>query len=65
MYGCVAYWYVHLYETCNLYFFFFVTGTFDLKDRPLVVVDSASVVKASVAVHEVASLLLYYSTLPR
>lgn len=60
---CVVNLCVHLYETFTFYCFF--TGTFDLKDRPLVVVDSTSVVKASVAAHEIASLLLYYATLPR
>jgi len=60
MYRCAVYLFVW-----RFYFLFFFTGTFDLKDRPLVVVDSASVVKASVAAHEIASLLLYYATLPR
>jgi hypothetical protein len=44
---------------------FFFTGTFDLNERPLVVVDCASIVKASVDSHQIASLLLYYATLPR
>jgi hypothetical protein len=59
LYGCVVY----LYEAFTSSLFF--TGTFDLKERPLVVVDSTSVVKASVTTHEIASVLLYYATLPR
>jgi hypothetical protein len=47
--------------TCLLLF----AGTCDLKGRPLVVFDSTDVVKASLDSHQIASVLLYYSSLQR
>ncbi|XP_021923306.1 uncharacterized protein LOC110831512 isoform X4 [Zootermopsis nevadensis] len=40
-------------------------GTSDLKERPLVVVDAATVLKASLDSKQIASVLLYYASLPR
>ncbi|KDR23948.1 hypothetical protein L798_08872 [Zootermopsis nevadensis] len=39
--------------------------TSDLKERPLVVVDAATVLKASLDSKQIASVLLYYASLPR
>jgi hypothetical protein len=42
-----------------------LSGTVDLKERPLVVFDAASVLKASLDSRQIASVLLYYASLPR
>jgi hypothetical protein len=40
-------------------------GTCDLKGRPLIIFDATNVVKACLDSHQIASVLLYYASLPR
>lgn len=41
-----------------------ITGTRDLKGNPLVTVDAEGVVSAGLNCYEIATLLLYYNTIP-
>lgn len=41
-----------------------LAGTHDLKGNPLVTVDAESVLAAGLNCYEIATLLLYYSTIP-
>lgn len=58
---------IHWYSICVLYLyttFYLPLGTNDLKGHPIVTVDAEFVLTAGLNCYEIATVLLYYSTIP-
>lgn len=47
-----------------LFFFFAFSGTHDLNGSPIIQIEAENLITAGVNCYEIATVLLYYSTIP-
>lgn len=45
-------------------FFFLISGTHDLNGSPIIQIEAENLITAGVNCYEIATVLLYYSTIP-